>query len=331
MTEPLFPGGLREVHRRGQTSATRPDSESHAGSNVDNGSPDVFLFKLRQYFHSQRTKDRMNHEAPPPTQLESDEDIRRVQAEIRKATTGKKSAHRKRTEMHYRPTSRAAVATLVVCDDGKDTGETIRIRGDQFFIGRSEGDLQLSHDEMVSSRHAAITRQNASGKARIVVTDLQSRNGLFVRVTKAPLAHKAEVLIGGGHYRLEIIQDVLPETADMVGQPTGTRAMDGQHTPGSVVLCEIVAGRAETKIKLDDSRYEIGRDRSCEIRRPDDPFTAAKHAVLNRTERGTWVIENQKTLNGIWLKMPQIVVGEGKSCEFRIGEQRIRLRFGNLE
>jgi len=193
----------------------------------------------------------------------------------------------------------------------------------------------LPHDEMVSSRHAAITRQNVGGKPRIVVTDLQSRNGLFVRVTKAPLAHLAEVLVGGGHYRLEIIQDVVPETADMIGhidgRPSGTRAMEGQHSPGSVVLSEIVAGRAEAKIKLDDTQYAIGRHSDCEIRRPHDPFTAAKHALLTRSERGTWVIENQRTLNGIWLRMPQIVVGDGKSCEFRIGEQRFRLKFGTTK
>lgn len=297
--------------------------------------PDSFLLKLRQRFHSPNTANAMNNEPPPDTQLESDEEVGRMQAELRKATTRKKSSDSLAAETPYRPTSRLPVAALVACDDEKDTGELFRIRGEQFLIGRTEGDLQLPHDEMVSSRHAAITRQNVGGKPRIVVTDLQSRNGLFVRVSKAPLAHKAEVLIGGGHYRLEIVQDIVPETVELAGhfdgKPSGTRAMDSQQTAGGVILSEIVAGRAESKIKLDDSQYMTGRDSDCEIRRTDDPFTAAKHARLTRSDRGTWVIEDQKTLNGIWLRMPQIVVGEGKSCKFRIGEQRFRLKFGSTK
>ena len=296
--------------------------------------PDYFLNKLRKHISFQNATDPMNSDAPPPTQLESDEEVRRVQAELREATTQREQSGRGEiVELPYRPTSRPPVAALVACDDGKDTGELFRIRGDQFVIGRGEGDLQLPHDDMVSARHAAITRQNVGGKPRIVVTDLQSRNGLFVRVSKAPLNHQAEVLIGSGHYRLEIIQDVVPETAEMeghfMGQPSGTRAMDAKATPGSVMLSEIVAGRAETKIKLDESRYTVGRGSNCEIRRAEDPFTADKHATLARSERGTWVIENHRTLNGVWLKIPQIVVGDGKSCEFRVGEQRFRLKFGS--
>lgn len=335
MNETYVRDGILGKHRRHDSLLLVAilESDPHAAQAAMQVPPDSFLLKLRQHFYSQSKTISMNDEPPPVTQLESDEEVRRVQAELRKSATTKKPTGKEPAEQPYRPTSRAAVVALVACDDGKDTGELFRIRGHQFLIGRSEGDFQLPHDEMVSSRHAAITRQHVGGKPRVVVTDLQSRNGLFVRVTKAPLVHKAEVLIGGGHYRLDIIQDMVPETAEMAGQldgrPAGTRALEGQHSPGSVVFSEIVAGRAETKIKLDANEYMIGRDSDCEIRRPNDPFAAAKHALLTRSDRGTWVIENRHTLNGIWLRMPQIVIGEGKSCEFRIGEQRFRLKFGS--
>lgn len=64
--------------------------------------------------------------------------------------------------------------------------------------------LQLSDDEQISKRHVALTRQLVSGEFRWVVTELQSRNGMFVRVNKAPLSNQAEVLIGSGRYRLDI-------------------------------------------------------------------------------------------------------------------------------
>lgn len=219
---------------------------------------------------------------------------------------------------------------LVACDDGKETGELFRIRGDQFIIGRTEGDFQISHDEMVSSRHVVITRQTVDGKPRVAVSDLQSRNGLFVRASKAPLDHASEFLIGSGHYRLEINQSMQAVTMD-AGSPTDapmTRQLDGHEMPGSVMLSEIVRGRFETRVRLDQPEYRIGRDKTCDIRRTHDPFVAFEHATLSRTLSGKWMIENKTTLNGIWVRMPQIIVANGKSCEFRIGEQRFRMKLG---
>ncbi|WP_417738827.1 FHA domain-containing protein [Rosistilla oblonga] len=274
----------------------------------------------------------MNDDAPPPTQLESDEEVQRVQAELRRQAKGSAKTTADNDEKMFRPTARPPVALLVVCDDGKDSGEAIRIRGDRFSIGRTEGDLQITHDEMISSRHLAVHRQSVAGQTRLCVTDLQSRNGLFVRVTKAPLMHDAEVLIGGGHYKMDIVREEVPETVAMAGVedllPASTKALEGQHLPGAVIFSEIVAGRAEARTMLDRQRYVIGRGEGCDIQRPRDPFTRMQHAVLTRSERGTWVIESGNTINGIWLRVPQIVLNVGKSCEFRIGEQRFRLKFG---
>ena len=133
------------------------------------------------------------HAMPPGTELESNEEIERVRAELRQRETQSKSPAA-RQEQPFRPTVRPAAAILIMCDDGENTGEVFRLRSDRFIIGRTEGDLQLPDDEQISSRHVALTRQVISGTTRWVVTDLQSRNGLFVRVGKAPLPHLAEVL-----------------------------------------------------------------------------------------------------------------------------------------
>lgn len=340
MNESLVRNAMLGLHQKHESLllAALLETDQDASSIASAVQPDAFLLKLRNHLATDNKP--MNDDAPPATQLESDEEVERVQAELRKQATANTAAKTKakqgvQKEKAYHPTSRPPVAVLIACDDGKDTGESFRIREDQFLIGRTEGDVQLSHDEMVSSRHAAITRQTVGGEPRIVVTDLQSRNGLFVRVTKAPLLHKAEVLIGRGQYRMDIVQDVVPETSEMAAnlatnmhEPSGTRAMAGQEEPGSVILSEIVAGRPQTKIKLEADKYVIGRESDCDIRRSNDPFTAGKHALLTQSENGTWVIENQKTRNGIWLRMPQVIVAVGKSCEFRIGEQRFRMKFG---
>ena len=103
---------------------------------------------------------------------------------------------------------------LTVFDDGKSEGEVVRIRAERFVIGRSEGDLRIAHDELISARHVEITRLRVGEAYRWVITDLQTTNGLFVRVSRTVLADKAEFLVGRGRYRLEAPTEVLPNTVD---------------------------------------------------------------------------------------------------------------------
>ena len=268
---------------------------------------------------------------PPGTELESNEEIEKVRAELRAREKNNSQLKPSRPEQPYRPTVRPPSALLIMCDDGENSGEVIRLRSDRFIIGRTEGDLQLPDDEQVSSRHVALTRQVIAGETRWVVTDLQSRNGLFVRVGKAPLAHMSEVLIGGGRYRLEIMQQAVAETAafsDLNLQAPSTRGFNNNMALGSEMLTELLAGGPGARIALNRESYWIGSDADCDVCRSADPFVSGKHANLSRSPKGTWVIQNNNTLNGIWLRMPQITLERGKKCEFQIGEQRFRLRYG---
>lgn len=270
---------------------------------------------------------------PPGTELESDEEVTKIQAELRQLA--KQTVAQKKSvsaEHPYRPTVRPPVAILCICDDGESDGERIRLKGDKFVIGRTEGDFQISHDEQVSSRHLSITRQTVAGKLTWIITDLQSRNGLFIRVGKAPIGNLNEVLIGAGKYRLEAAGVAAAETAEFgeanVRVRTNTQAFDNNMAIGSEVLSEIVKGGVASRIVLSRSQYWIGRDQDCDICRPNDPFTAGKHAVLTRSPKGTWVIQNNRTFNGVWVRMPQVSVEQGKGCEFMIGEQRLRFNAG---
>lgn len=321
----------------------RLETESGAADTATSVPDDEFLLKIREHYKVNSGEMRMSDEQPRETMvlpdetprhtvLVSDDEIRKIQAELRESAKDKQSSSKDWIEKPYAPTTRVPVIALVACDDGKDVGELFRIRGNQFLIGRTEGDLQVVHDEMISSRHVAITRQNYNGKHRAVITDLQSRNGMFVRVSKAPLLHNAEFFVGNGHYRVEIVQDIVPATAEMNGLADGpihsTRLLEGHAMPGSVILSEMIHGKAETKIRLDKNEYSIGRNKSCEIRRSADPYAADIHARLKRSENGTWVLDSHKTHNGVWVRIPQITVEDSKSCEFRIGEQRMRLKVG---
>jgi len=265
---------------------------------------------------------------PAGTILESNEEIRRAQEALRNQT-GDASAS---PERPFRPTVRPPIAILTVLDDGATTGEVFRIRDDQFVIGRSEGDLKLPFDELLSSRHLAINRQIFKGNWRWVVTDLQSKNGVFFRVSKAPLAHNTEFLIGRGCYRFQIFQQTGPDTQawNLASAPApGTKAFQADLKTGTVTITEIVRGGTGARINLLKDSYTIGSSTKCDIVRSDDPFTNQEHATLTRSERGTWVVQNNGTRNGVWVRLPQISISRGGACEFQAGEQRFKLGFGN--
>jgi len=276
----------------------------------------------------------MSDEYPRHTLLEADDDTAQVQAALRRQAASKKKAPSVEDQQQlFRPTSRPLLALLTVLDDGRRTGEQIRIRSDKFVIGRTEGDLRIHDDELISSRHVAITKQKVSGKMRLVISDLQSRNGVFAKVSKAPVEDQTELLIGAGHYRFELSENSTPPateafSANGIQPPARTRAFGEAIPSGNAVLAELTANGVGARIVLHDEEYTIGQSRECKICRNGDVFTSDVHAFLRRSAAGRWMIENNRSLNGVWLRMPQITLEPNKSCEFRIGEQLFHLKFG---
>jgi hypothetical protein len=263
---------------------------------------------------------------PPPqrtaTVLETDEDVRRA------LQSGAAAAPRPvgPTAQPFRPTQRPPVALLTVCDDGKSDGEVIRLRVARFAIGRTEGDLLIPHDDQISSRHVEIVRQQAGGQWRWVVTDLQSTNGLFVRASRVALSDGTELLVGRGRYRFEAT--VADGTVEYVSDaPTSsTVAWGGAASPvPQAVLTELVPGGVGARVTLTGVEYWIGTDPTCAVCRAGDPFTELRHVRLHRDARG-WHAENNKSPNGLWLRVPHITVDA--ACLFQIGEQRFRLQVG---
>ncbi len=228
----------------------------------------------------------------------------------------------------FRPTARPPMAILTVHDDGKTEGETIRIRDGKFLIGRTEGDLLIPHDTRISSKHVEITRQQVGGFYRWVVTDLQSTNGMFVRISRTPLNDRAEFLVGNGRYRFDGPHTDPAATADYIakGQPSGETQGWGDE-PGPIrpaALTEFIGSEMGNRVLLSRPEYWIGTDPACAIGRADDPFCEPFHVRLYQGNRGSWHAEHNRTLNGLWLRVPQITVSS--VLHFQVGEQQFRLK-----
>ena len=225
----------------------------------------------------------------------------------------------------YRPQLRPSMAMLCVLDDGKDDGEWIRLRADRFVIGRADGDLRIPHDPMMSGRHAEITRQQVQGGYRWQLTDLQSTNGVYVRVGNAILKHGQELRIGRSHFRFEAPQSSAESEASAAPVPQGTISWQEQPVRQMVAaLVEVVRGGPGTRHALLQSEYWIGRGPRCGIVPADDPFLNAQHARVFRDARGQWHVENNKSRNGLWARVDHIAVTS--TCHFQLGEQRFLLK-----
>jgi hypothetical protein len=269
------------------------------------------------------------------TVLETDEDIRQaILAAQKLRQPDSASAPRPpepaaaRAAVPFRPTARPRLAVLTIFDDGKTDGEIIRIRDHRFIIGRTEGDLRIPIDGRISARHVEITHQVVGGLHRWVVTDLQSTHGVYVRVSKTVLADRAEFLVGNGRYRFDAQHTDAGSTVDDFargGDFDSTRGLeDGANPFRPAAVTELIGSDIGNRVLLTKNDYWIGSDPACPICRADDPFCEPQHVRLYRKDRGSWHAAHNKTVNGLWLRMPQITVES--VAQFQIGEQRFQIR-----
>ena len=90
---------------------------------------------------------------------------------------------------------------LVQIWEGGQHGATCVARGTTLQIGRQHGDMTFSHDPLVSETHSAIEEQAGA----IVLTDLGSRAGTFVRITgQREILDGDEIAIGRTRLRVSL-------------------------------------------------------------------------------------------------------------------------------
>jgi hypothetical protein len=257
---------------------------------------------------------------PVETRLESVEELRAALQGARTATA--KERLPAGDTRPFRPARRPPMALLCILDDGSDEGELVRIRGPRLVIGRGEGDVVIPHDDMISGRHAEISRQQTGGKHRWFLTDLQSTNGTYVRIAAAELRPGQELILGCRRYRFEL-PPAPPPAADNL-PPASTQVWAGPGAAAAApLLVELRATGEGARLPLPADGW-IGRDRGqCAVAVPD-PFLDPRHARIFRDGQGRWRLEGPGTVNGVWLRVARLPVDN--VCHFQLGEQRFVLR-----
>jgi pSer/pThr/pTyr-binding forkhead associated (FHA) protein len=229
--------------------------------------------------------------------------------------------------IRFRPNQRPPMAIIELLDDGGDHGEEFRLRADSVTIGRTNTEIVVPHDSQMSGNHVKVSRRLVNSEYHWFLTDLSSTNGTFLRVAKSMLQADVPIIIGSYRYTYRPSgspgQHTSPPTA-----PAGTRGWTAPTADDlkrlTAAMVRIADDGTELSFPLPNDGGKIGSDPGqCQIVISDDPTVNSVHAGIKLTDKG-FVIEDNKSLNGIWTAVSERRLGN--SAIFQIGEQRICFR-----
>ena len=203
----------------------------------------------------------------------------------------------------WRPGRRPPMALLHVVDDGRDSGETIRLRDDALVVGRRTGGVAIPHDPFLEVNHARLDRLPGGGW---LLTDLGSADGTWVRVMTARLRPGTRFQIGGTRLVFGRGVDGVAAFAP-AGRDEDDAPMASPQPPFLIGRADAVSGRAEPGLPT---------------LLLDDPFVSPIHAEVI-AGRSAWRIVN-RGLNGLWVRV-DAPVRLDSVAQFQCGDQRFVL------
>jgi pSer/pThr/pTyr-binding forkhead associated (FHA) protein len=210
-----------------------------------------------------------------------------------------------------------AAGTLVALNrDGSD-GEMVRIVGDAFDIGRTEGSLRFADDPYLATRHARLVVQNG----KITLRPIDTVNGVYLRITTSDLQPGDMFLVGKEVLRYE------PMSAEERDPPAlvehGVRIFGSAPREAWGRLRQLtVAGTTRDVWHLVRPELVLGREEG-DVTFPDDEFMSRRHAAVRR-QGPRAKLEDLNSSNGTFVR----VRGdrELKSGDvLRLGDQLLRL------
>jgi pSer/pThr/pTyr-binding forkhead associated (FHA) protein len=201
----------------------------------------------------------------------------------------------------WRPGRRLPMALLHVVDDGRDTGETIRLRDDTLAIGRITGAVSIPHDPSLADHHARLDRLPGGGW---LLSDLGSADGTWVRVMTAKLRPGTRLQVGGTRLVFRRGHDGAAEFVPV----------DQHAAPLPCPAPPFLVGRSDAAATLEAHGLP-----SILL---DDPFVSPIHAEVI-TSRTSWRIVN-RGLNGLWVRI-ESPVRLGGVAQVQCGDQRFVL------
>jgi pSer/pThr/pTyr-binding forkhead associated (FHA) protein len=211
-------------------------------------------------------------------------------------------------------------ARLVVIAQDGSSGAEYTLNSAETEIGRDAGAIRLTTDPYVSSRHLRITRRNG----RFFVRDLESVNGVYVRLRASEVLRHADlVLIGLEVLRFELVSDAERGLGPVTDR--GTRVFGSPSVPRLARLCQLtVEGVIRDVYYLSRDETVLGRE-SGDIVFTNDPFMSRRHASVDRDPASsTFSVRDLGSSNGTF-----VAIRDERELEngdhVRVGQHLFRL------
>ena len=168
--------------------------------------------------------------------------------------------------------------------------------GRQHPCGRTQGDILFEHDPWVSPLHATFFYRD---DGKLVIRDEGSLNGVFVRVrSPMPLQPGDTFLAGEQVFRLE----TAPRPSDG-NDAEGTQFYSSPKRVSPFRVVQILRnGILATQVCARENSLTVGRE-GCDMNFPNDPYMSTRHARVELTPQGGFVLLDTGSKNGTYLSV----------------------------
>lgn len=206
--------------------------------------------------------------------------------------------------------ARVVVPGHYLLDDEGDTSIGVTV-GASLLLGRRSGSL-LADDPYVDAHHTELTFRPDG----IVVDDLDSTNGVFLRV------RTRTTLRSGDHFRIG--EQLLGYTALKAGPKNGKAPALGSPDPGYWGRIDVLLGPDVIAASYPADDVEIGFGQTeGHVQFPDDPFLGDLQCRLVKEEKNV-ALEDCGSRHGTWVRLRSgDVVPYG--AELMVGHTLIRI------
>jgi pSer/pThr/pTyr-binding forkhead associated (FHA) protein len=217
-----------------------------------------------------------------------------------------------RTEVAGKPLRVGAVRLVLLDEDGAPREARV-LEESRAILGREDADVLLADDPTVSPWHAQLVLRRSG----VFLKDLQSRNGVFVRVTREAALEDGDVILLGRQRLLFRDRWDAPRKGD-----DGTVAAGSEPTAGPARLLLQLAGGDVGALYFVGAGLSLGRDWG-DVVFPSDAGLKREHAELRRKNDQHWLRPLDPSAEVFRAIRAEVELQEGDT--FLVGRTRLRV------
>lgn len=197
-----------------------------------------------------------------------------------------------RSTKYIRAMQAARAKLTLIRGDGED-GVSFMLAGEEHIAGRRNSPICFPDDPFLSPAHANFIYRDD----QLVVQDLDSTNGVYLRVTEAELTAQTTFLVGE-----QVLSARMATTPPDAAEPDGTYYSCSMPRPAALeVIQHLRGGLVGAVFRLEHPVASVGREGN-DIDFPDDPFISGRHAEI-RLNGPSLSITDQGSRNGTFVRI----------------------------